>query len=251
MDLNLKGKTALITGASRGIGKKIAETLAKEGANIVITATNIEKASTVADELKSQYNIETMALKHNVKLGESCKEIVDKTVEKFKSIDILVNNAGIARDMLVIQMDDNAWNEVIGTNLSGAFYTSREAAKYMLKARSGKIINISSVIGKMGNAGQTNYAAAKAGIIGITKSMAKEFASRKICVNAIAPGFIQTDMTGVLPEDTVKNIMNITPLKRLGNAEDVANLVAFLSSDLSGYITGEVIAVDGGMSMWL
>lgn len=249
MDLNLKGKTALITGASRGIGKKIAETLAKEGANIVITATNIEKASTVADELKSQYNIETMALKHNVKLGESCKEIVDKTVEKFKSIDILVNNAGIARDMLVIQMDDNAWNEVIGTNLSGAFYTSREAAKYMLKARSGKIINISSVIGKMGNAGQTNYAAAKAGIIGITKSMAKEFASRKICVNAIAPGFIQTDMTGVLPEDTVKNIMNITPLKRLGNAEDVANLVAFLSSDLSGYITGEVIAVDGGMSM--
>ena len=249
MDLNLKGKTALITGASRGIGKKIAETLAKEGANIVITATNIEKASTVADELKSQYNIETMALKHNVKLGESCKEIVDKTVEKFKSIDILVNNAGIARDMLVIQMDDNAWNEVIGTNLSGAFYTSREAAKYMLKARSGKIINISSVIGKMGNAGQTNYAAAKAGIIGITKSMAKEFASRKICVNAIAPGFIQTDMTGVLPEDTVKNIMNITPLKRLGNAEDVANLVAFLSSDLSDYITGEVIAVDGGMSM--
>ena len=249
MDLNLKGKTALITGASRGIGKKIAETLAKEGANIVITATNIEKASTVADELKSQYNIETMALKHNVKLGESCKEIVDKTVEKFKSIDILVNNAGIARDMLVIQMDDNAWNEVIGTNLSGAFYTSREAAKYMLKARSGKIINISSVIGKMGNAGQTNYAAAKAGIIGITKSMAKEFASRKICVNAIAPGFIQTDMTGVLPEDTVKNIMNITPLKRFGNAEDVANLVAFLSSDLSDYITGEVIAVDGGMSM--
>ena len=151
--------------------------------------------------------------------------------------------------MLVIQMDDNAWNEVIGTNLSGAFYTSREAAKYMLKARSGKIINISSVIGKMGNAGQTNYAAAKAGIIGITKSMAKEFASRKICVNAIAPGFIQTDMTGVLPEDTVKNIMNITPLKRFGNAEDVANLVAFLSSDLSDYITGEVIAVDGGMSM--
>ena len=249
MDLNLKGKTALITGASRGIGKKIAETLAKEGANIVITATNIEKALTVADELKKQYNIETMALKHNVNLSESCKEIVDKTVEKFKSIDILVNNAGIARDMLVIQMDDNAWNEVIGTNLSGAFYTSREAAKYMLKARSGKIINISSVIGKMGNAGQTNYAAAKAGIIGITKSMAKEFASRKICVNAIAPGFIQTDMTGVLPEDTVKNIMNITPLKRLGNAEDVANLVAFLSSDLSDYITGEVIAVDGGMSM--
>ena len=249
MDLNLKGKTALITGASRGIGKKIAETLAKEGANIVITATNIEKALTVAEELKSQYNIETMALKHNVKLSESCKEIVDKTVERFKSIDILVNNAGIARDMLVIQMDDNAWNEVIGTNLSGAFYTSREASKYMLKARSGKIINISSVIGKMGNAGQTNYAAAKAGIIGITKSMAKEFASRKICVNAIAPGFIQTDMTGVLPEDTVKNIMNITPLKRFGNAEDVANLVAFLSSDLSGYITGEVIAVDGGMSM--
>ena len=175
--------------------------------------------------------------------------VIAKTIEKFGSIDILVNNAGITKDMLVIQMDDNAWNDVLSTNLSGAFYTSREAAKNMLRARKGKIINISSVIGKMGNAGQANYAAAKAGLIGITKSMAKEFAPRNICVNAIAPGFIQTDMTDALPEDTVKGIMSITPLKKLGTPEDVANLVLFLASDMSNYITGEVIAVDGGMSM--
>ena len=249
MDLNLKNKTAIVTGSSRGIGKKIAEALAKEGANIVVTATNLDKASQVAEELKSSYNIETLVLQHDAKSSESCKEVIAKTIEKFNSIDILVNNAGITKDMLVIQMDDSAWNDVISTNLSGAFYMSREAAKTMLRARKGKIINISSVIGKMGNAGQVNYAAAKAGIIGITKSMAKEFAPRNICVNAIAPGFIQTDMTDVLPEDTVKGIMSITPLKRLGTPEDVANLVLFLSSDMSSYITGEVIAVDGGMSM--
>ena len=249
MDLNLKNKTAIVTGSSRGIGKKIAEALAKEGVNIVVTATNLDKASQVAEELKSSYNIETLALQHDAKSSESCKEVIAKTIEKFNSIDILVNNAGITKDMLVIQMDDSAWNDVISTNLSGAFYMSREAAKTMLRARKGKIINISSVIGKMGNAGQVNYAAAKAGIIGITKSMAKEFAPRNICVNAIAPGFIQTDMTDVLPEDTVKGIMSITPLKRLGTPEDVANLVLFLSSDMSSYITGEVIAVDGGMSM--
>ena len=249
MDLNLKNKTAIITGSSRGIGKKIAETLAKEGVNVVITATNSDKASSVAEEIKSAYNVETLGLEHDAKSSESCKNVIAKTIEKFWSIDILVNNAGITKDMLVIQMDDNAWNDVLSTNLSGAFYTSREAAKNMLRARKGKIINISSVIGKMGNAGQANYAAAKAGLIGITKSMAKEFAPRNICVNAIAPGFIQTDMTDALPEDTVKGIMSITPLKKLGTPEDVANLVLFLASDMSNYITGEVIAVDGGMSM--
>ncbi|WP_297277961.1 3-oxoacyl-[acyl-carrier-protein] reductase [uncultured Brachyspira sp.] len=249
MDLNLKNKTAIITGSSRGIGKKIAETLAKEGVNVVITATNSDKASSVAEEIKSAYNVETLGLEHDAKSSESCKNVIAKTIEKFGSIDILVNNAGITKDMLVIQMDDNAWNDVLSTNLSGAFYTSREAAKNMLRARKGKIINISSVIGKMGNAGQANYAAAKAGLIGITKSMAKEFAPRNIRVNAIAPGFIQTDMTDALPEDTVKGIMSITPLKKLGTPEDVANLVLFLASDMSNYITGEVIAVDGGMSM--
>ena len=249
MDLNLKNKTAVITGSSRGIGKKIAETLANEGVNVVITATNLEKASKIAEEIKSSYNVETLGLEHDAKSSESCKDVIAKTIEKFGSIDILVNNAGITKDMLVIQMDDNAWNDVLSTNLSGAFYTSREAAKNMLRARKGKIINISSVIGKMGNAGQVNYAAAKAGLIGITKSMAKEFAPRNICVNAIAPGFIQTDMTDALPEDTVKGIMSITPLKKLGTPEDVANLVLFLASDMSNYITGEVIAVDGGMSM--
>ena len=249
MDLNLKNKTAIITGSSRGIGKKIAETLAKENVNVVITATNLEKALKVAKEIESTYNVETLALEHDAKSSESCKNVVLKTIEKFNSIDILVNNAGITKDMLVIQMDDNIWNDVLLTNLYGAFYITREAAKFMIRARKGKIINISSVIGKMGNAGQVNYSAAKSGLIGITKSMAKEFAIRNICVNAIAPGFIQTDMTDNLPEDTVKNIMNVIPQKRLGTTEDISNLVLFLASDMSNYITGEVIAVDGGMSM--
>ena len=249
MDLNLKNKTAIITGSSRGIGKKIAETLAKENVNVVITATNLEKALKVAKEIESTYNVETLALEHDAKSSESCKNVVLKTIEKFNSIDILVNNAGITKDMLVIQMDDNIWNDVLLTNLYGAFYISRETAKFMIRARKGKIINISSVIGKMGNAGQVNYSAAKSGLIGITKSMAKEFATRNICVNAIAPGFIQTDMTDNLPEDTVKNIMNVIPQKRLGTTEDISNLVLFLASDMSNYITGEVIAVDGGMSM--
>lgn len=249
MNLNLTKKVALVTGSSRGIGRKIAETLASEGVNIVVTATNLDKATSVANEIKSKYNVETLGLEHDVKSSESSKNVVSKSLETFGNIDILVNNAGITRDMLVIQMDDSAWNDVINTNLSGAFYISREVGKSMLKARKGKIINISSVIGKMGNAGQANYAAAKAGLIGMTKSMAKEFAPRGICVNAIAPGFIQTDMTDVLSEDVVKGILSVTPLKKLGTADDIANLVTFLSSDLSNYITGEVIAVDGGMSM--
>lgn len=249
MELNLNGKTSIITGSSRGIGKAIAESLAKEGSNIVITATTIEKANVIAEEIKYKYNVETLGLEHDVKFSESCRDIVIETVKKFNTIDILVNNAGITFDSLVIQMDDNAWNCVINTNLSGAFYMSREVSHIMLKARSGKIINISSVIGKIGNIGQVNYASSKAGLIGMTKSMAKEFASRGICVNAIAPGFIQTDMTNVLSNDVVNNIMNITPLKRLGSVSDIANMVVFLSSDASNYITGEVIAIDGGMSM--
>lgn len=249
MDLNLKSKTAVVTGSSRGIGRAIAESLAKEGANVVVTSTTKKNADLVASEIKSMYNVETLGLEHDVKSSESCKYIVSGVLDKFNSIDILVNNAGITRDMLVMKMDDEAWSSVIDTNLSGAFYMAREVSRVMLKARSGKIINISSVIGKMGNAGQTNYASAKAGLIGMTKSMAKEFASRGVCVNAIAPGFIQTDMTDVLSDDIVKNIMNAIPLKKLGNVSDIANMVLFLSSDMSNYVTGEILAVDGGMSM--
>lgn len=249
MELNLKGKTAIITGSSRGIGRAIAESLAKEGANVVVTATTQDKADSVASEIKSKYGVEALGFAHDVKSSSSCKDIVSKVVEKFNSIDILVNNAGITRDKLVMQMDDEDWSSVVDTNLSGAFYMAREVSRIMLKARSGKIINISSVIGKMGNAGQANYASAKAGLIGMTKSMAKEFAARGVCVNAIAPGFIQTDMTDVLSEDVVKNIMGAIPLKKLGSVADIANMILFLSSDISNYITGEVIAVDGGMSM--
>ena len=249
MDLNLKNKTAVITGSSRGIGKKIAETFAKEGINVVITATNFEKASQVAEELKSAYNVEVLALQHDAKSSESCKEVIAKTIEKFGSIDILVNNAGITKDMLVIQMDDNAWNDVISTNLSGAFYMAKEAAKNMLRARKGKIINISSVIGKMGNAGQANYAAAKAGIIGMTKSMAKEFAARNICVNAVAPGFIQTDMTDVLSEETKAHITSGIPIGRFGVVDEVAAAVLFLVDDKASFITGTVLNVNGGQYM--
>lgn len=249
MDLDLKDKVVIITGASRGIGYAVARAFASEGSKVVLTSTKKETAENIAKSLSDEFGVDTLGLEQNVSSSESSKSVVDSVIEKYSCIDVLVNNAGITKDMLVIQMTDNDWSSVIDTNLSGAFYTTRECIKHMLKRRRGKVINISSVVGKNGNAAQVNYAASKAGLIGMTKAMAKEFAGRGINVNAIAPGFIETDMTDVLPENVVSKIKEATPLKRFGNGKNVADATLFLASHLSDYITGEVIAVDGGMSM--
>ncbi len=249
MDLALKDKVVLITGGSRGIGYAVARAFASEGSKVIITSTKKEVAESVAKSLSDEFSIDALGLEQNVASSESSKNVVDSVIEKYSCIDVLVNNAGITNDMLVMQMTDNDWSSVIDTNLSGSFYIIRECTKYMLKRRSGKIINMSSVVGKNGNAAQVNYAASKAGVIGMTKAMAKEFAGRNINVNAIAPGFIETDMTGVLPENVRTKIKEATPLKRFGDGKNVADATLFLASHLSDYITGEVIAVDGGMSI--
>lgn len=249
MDLRLKDKVVLITGGTRGIGYAIARAFASEGSKVIVTSTKEETAENIAKSLSDEFNIESLGIVQNVASSESCKKVIEKVIEKYSCIDVLINNAGITNDMLVIQMTDDNWSSVIDTNLSGTFYTTRECVKYMLKSRKGRIINISSVVGKNGNAAQVNYAASKSGIIGMTKAMAKEFAGRNINVNAIAPGFIETDMTSILPENISNKIKEATPLKRFGDGKNVADATLFLASHLSDYITGEVIAVDGGMSM--
>lgn len=245
----LKGKVAVVTGASRGIGSQIAINLAKEGAYVVINYSgNKEAASKILltiEELGGQGEI----YQCDVSNGEQVKSFIEEIVTRHKSIDILVNNAGITKDNLILKMTGEDFDSVINTNLKGAFNTSKYSAKYMMKQRSGKIINISSIIGIIGNAGQVNYSSAKAGLIGMTKSLAKELAPRGINVNAIAPGFIKTDMTSKLSEDLIKKAVDAIPLKKLGEASDVANMVAFLASEKANYITGQVIQVDGGMGI--
>lgn len=242
-------KTALITGATRGIGKQIALKLAKENYNIIINyRTRNEELESTIKEIESN-NVECLALQGDVSKYEDCENIVKQTIEKFGKIDVLVNNAGITKDMLLMRMKKEDFQSVIDVNLVGTFNVTKNVIPYMMKAHTGRIINISSVVGVTGNAGQTNYSASKAGIIGFTKSLAKEVASRNILVNAIAPGFIETDMTSILKEEIKENIANQIPLKKMGTAQDVANLVKFLSSDDSSYITGQVINVDGGMVM--
>ena len=242
-------RTALITGAARGIGREIALRLAKSGFNIAI---NYRKSSPKVDELIGElrnFGIKAEAISADVSSIDDAKNLVDKCFELFGSIDVLVNNAGITRDNLLIRMSEKDFDDVISTNLKGAFNCIKHAVPYMLKKRWGRIINISSVVGITGNAGQVNYSAAKAGIIGITKSLAKEIGTRGITVNAVAPGFIETDMTEVLPEKIKEQMLSLIPLKRIGKPADVANLVSFLSSDEASYITGQVINVDGGMVM--
>lgn len=242
-------KVALITGATRGIGKQIALTLSKEGYNI---ALNYRTANDELEELKKEIennNVEVLAVQGDVSNFEDCEKIGKQTIEKFGRIDVLVNNAGITKDMLLARMKEEDFKQVIDVNLMGTFNVTKNVISYMMKARSGRIINLSSVVGISGNAGQSNYAASKAGIIGFTKSLAKEVASRNILVNAIAPGFIQTSMTEVLKDEIKEEIVKTIPLKRMGTAEDVANLVKFLASSDSSYITGQVINVDGGMLM--
>lgn len=247
--MNLEGKTAIVTGGSRGIGKAIALNLAEQGANVVVNYTSSpDKAALVVEEIKSMGR-EALAIKADVSNSEDVNNLIKEVGKHFSNIDILVNNAGITRDTLLIRMKDDDWNSVIDINLKGTFLCTKLVAKKMMKQRSGKIVNITSVVGVMGNAGQANYAASKAGVIGFTKSTAKELASRGINVNAVAPGFIQTEMTDKLSEEVVENYTKNIPLGKLGQPEDVANVVAFLCSEEARYLTGQVIKVDGGMVM--
>ncbi len=247
MDM-LKGKVALVTGAAQGIGKAIAETLAKEGANVAICDVNIEKAEETAKEL-AKLGIKTAAYKTNVSVAAECDALIDSTVKDLGKLDILVNNAGVTRDGLLIRMSEQDWDLVIAINLKGTFNCTKAAVKTMMKARYGRIINISSVIGLMGNAGQVNYAASKSGVLGITRSIAKEYANRNITVNAVAPGYIQTAMTDKLTEEQKQAMLKFVPLSRMGQPQDVANGVLFFASPLADYVTGQVLAIDGGMVM--
>ena len=242
-------KCALITGATRGIGKQIAITLAKQGYNI---ALNYRKENEELENTKKEIEkigVQILAVKGDVANFEDCENFVKQVIERFGQIDVLVNNAGITKDMLLMRMKKEDFEQVIDTNLVGTFNVTKNVVPYMMKARSGRIINISSVVGISGYAGQTNYSASKAGIIGFTKSLAKEIASRNILVNAVAPGFIETNMTDVLKDDVKQEIAKNIPLKRMGTTQDVAYVVKFLASDDSSYITGQVINVDGGMLM--
>ncbi|MEO5569513.1 MAG: 3-oxoacyl-[acyl-carrier-protein] reductase [Bacteroidia bacterium] len=243
----LEGKTALVTGASRGIGRGIALKLAEQGANVAFTyLSSPEKAQELENELNA-FNIKAKAYKSDAADYKSAEELINAVVTEFGTLDVVVNNAGITRDGLLMRMSEQNFDEVIRTNLKSVFNITKAIQRQMLKQRNGSIINITSVVGIKGNAGQANYAASKAGIIGFTKSVALELGSRNIRCNAVAPGFIETEMTAALNQEVVKGWREAIPLKRGGTAEDVANLVLFLASDLSSYITGQVIHVDGGM----
>ena len=245
----LAGKVALVTGASRGIGRAVALKLSDAGAKVAINfAGNLVKAEEVKAEIESRGG-EAVLVQGSVDNFEVVNDIVKKIVETWGTVDILINNAGITRDNLLLKMSESEFDEVIATNLKGVFNCTKAVSRIMMKKRSGKIVNMASVVGLMGNAGQTNYAAAKAGIIGFTKSAAKELAARGVTVNAIAPGFINTDMTATLPEKIKEETLNQIPLGKFGTPEDVANLAAFLVSEQAAYITGQVINVDGGMVM--
>ncbi|KPU28247.1 3-ketoacyl-ACP reductase [Caloranaerobacter sp. TR13] len=245
--MNLKGKLALITGGSRGIGKAIAIKLASLGANIVINYTKSDTKAKEVIKIAEKMGVKAMAIKADVSNKDDVENFINRVLDEFGRIDILVNNAGIARDNLLMRMKEEEWDDVININLKGTFNVTKAAIRTMMKQKSGSIINIASIIGVSGNQGQCNYAASKAGIIGFTKSIAKEVAKKKVRVNAIAPGFIKTDMTDKLPDKVKDEYSSKIPLSRLGEPEDIANAVAFLASDLSSYITGQVLIVDGGL----
>lgn len=245
----LENKTAIVTGGSRGIGRAICVELAKEGANIV---TCYAKGAAAAEEtvaLCKEYGVQAIAIQADIAEKEDVEKLFAEALKVTGTIEILVNNAGITRDGLLMRMSDDDFNQVIDTNLRGAFYCMRAASKLMMKKRYGRIVTISSIVGLIGNAGQVNYAASKAGVIGMTKSLAKELGSRNVTANAIAPGFITTDMTDTLPDAVKEQMAKAIPLARMGQPEDVANAVAFLVSDKASYITGQVLNVDGGMAM--
>ncbi len=244
----LKDKVALVTGAAQGIGKAIAKRLASEGANVVVCDMNEALAQQTATELAA-LGAKAVGMKVNVTQAQEAQACVDKVIDSFGRIDILVNNAGITRDGLLMRMKEEDWDLVIAVNLRGTFNFIKAVSRSMIKNRSGRIVNIASIIGLMGNAGQANYAASKAGVIGLTKSAAKEFASRNINVNAVAPGFIDTAMTQALSEEVRKKMLELVPMGRMGTPDDVADVVLFLCSDLSRYVTGQVVTIDGGMVM--
>ena len=244
---DLSGKVAVVTGGARGIGKSIALKLAQKGADIILCDV-IDEVTKTAKEIEA-VGSRCIGIIADITKIEEMQNLITESIKAFSKIDILVNNAGITRDNLIIRMSEEEWDTVLTVNLKGTFNCVKAAAKVMMKQRFGKIINISSVVGVMGNAGQSNYSASKGGVISLTKSAAKELASRGITVNAVAPGFIQTDMTDHLNEKVKENFLSVIPLKRAGTAEDVANAVIFLSSDEANYITGQVINVDGGMVM--
>lgn len=243
----LEGKTAIVTGGSRGIGKGIVEIFAQHGANIAFTYSSSEEAANALSEEISKTGVKVKAYKSNAANYEESQKLGEEVLKEFGSIDILVNNAGVTKDNLLMRMSEEDFDKVIEINLKSVFNMTKAVQRAMLKQRKGSIINMSSIVGVKGNAGQTNYAASKAGIIGFTKSVALELGSRDIRCNAIAPGFIETEMTAGLPDDSIKAFRNAIPLKRGGSPTDIANACVFLASDLSGYITGQVLNVDGGM----
>ncbi len=246
--MNLDGKVALVTGASRGIGRAVALKLAEKGADLVVTATSLERAQKTADEITAMGR-KALAVKVDVSEMSDVEALFAKVSEVFGRLDILVNNAGITRDGLLMRMKDADWDAVLDTNLKGAFSCTREAVKLMGKAKGGSIVNISSVVGEMGNAGQANYCASKAGLIGLTKAVAREYAKRNITVNAVTPGFIETDMTDALSVSVKEEMLKQIPAGRFGQPDDIANAVLFLVSGMGAYITGHVLSVNGGMYM--
>ncbi len=247
--MNLEGKSALVTGASRGIGREIALELARQGANVAVNFSGSEaKANEVVDEIKA-LGREAFAVKCDVSNSEEVAAMVKGTIDTFGKLDILVNNAGITKDNLLMRMKEEEWDDVININLKGVFLCTKAVTRQMMKQRVGRIINIASVVGVSGNPGQANYVAAKAGVIGLTKTTAKELASRNITVNAVAPGFITTDMTDKLSEEVKTEMLKQIPLARLGEPKDIAKMTAFLASDDSSYITGQTLHINGGMVM--
>ena len=245
----IQNKNAIVTGGTRGIGREIAKTFAQNGANIAINYRSYnEETKNLIEELES-FGVKVVAVKCDVTNEEEVNNFVKEVKDKFENIDILVNNAGITKDGLIMRMSEKDFNDVINVNLKGTFNTTKAVSSVMVKQRHGKIINISSVVGVTGNAGQCNYAASKAGVIGFSKSVARELASRNVNINVIAPGYINTDMTKILPDKVKEEVIKTIPMKKIGDPKEIANLALFLSSNLSDYITGQVINVDGGMVM--
>ena len=245
MKIDLTGRTALVTGASRGIGREIAVALAGAGANVACVATNAE----LLGQLAAQLGPKALAITADMSKPADIERAVDETSKKFGGLDILVNNAGITRDNLLLRMKEDEWDAVLDVNLKGPFLLMKSALRLIMRSAAGRIINVSSVSGVIGNPGQANYSASKGGLISLTKTAAREFGSRNVCVNAVAPGFIKTDMAAKVDPKVIEGVVASLPLKRMGEAKDIAGTVLFLASDLAAYITGQVISVDGGMAM--